>query len=98
MPPLASIPSWSDPTLTPSPALARSASLGTPGAEPWPHPLDRLNYFYGQMLGVRDFQSEQRFFREKHKLHNRCLHGHGFVCGLKVTAIPPEKVAPPRGA
>jgi len=46
--------------------------------------LDRLNYFYGQMLGVRDFQTEQDYFREKIKLHNRCLHGFGVVCGLEV--------------
>src|SRR5687767_4724570 len=44
----------------------------------------RLNYFYGQLLGVADFQTEQNFFREKLKLHNRCLHGYGVICGLKV--------------
>jgi hypothetical protein len=48
----------------------------------------RLNYFYGQMLGVADFQTEQNYFREKLKLHNRCLHGYGVVCGLKV--VPEE--------
>jgi hypothetical protein len=54
--------------------------------------LKRLNYFYGQMLGVNDFRTEQAFFREKLKLHNRCLHGYGTVCGLKVVAVPlPEE-------
>ena len=52
----------------------------------------RLHYFYGQMLGVADFQTEQNFFREKLKLHNRCLHGYGVVCGLKVV---PDPKAPP---
>ena len=42
----------------------------------------RLNYTYGQMLGVADFRTEQSYFREKQRLHNRCLHGYGVVCGL----------------
>ncbi|MGT2476686.1 hypothetical protein [Paraburkholderia terrae] len=53
--------------------------------------LRRLNYFFGQMLGVDDFRSEQNYFREKHKLHNRCLHGYGTVCGLLVMPELPEK-------
>ncbi len=48
----------------------------------------RLNYFYGQMLGAADFQAEQNYFREKLKLHNRCLHGYGTVCGLEVEPLP----------
>src|SRR5271157_5256351 len=52
--------------------------------------FDRLNYFYGQMLGVNDFSAEQSYFRDKIKLHNRCLHGYGTVCGLKVCVyVPP---------
>jgi hypothetical protein len=46
----------------------------------------RLRYFHGQMLGHHDFQNEQDYFREKLKLLNRCLHGYGTVCGLKVVA------------
>jgi hypothetical protein len=53
--------------------------------------LERLNYFFGQMLGVREFQSEQTYFREKQKLHNRFLHGNGVVCGLAVTPCPTEQ-------
>ena len=49
--------------------------------------FERLNYFYGQMLGVDDFCTEQKFFREKMKLHNRCLHGYGTVCGLRVLVL-----------
>ncbi len=59
--------------------------------------FDRLNYFYGQMLGHRDFAIEQRYFREKIKLHNRCLHGHGVVCGLEVTPTAPGKTDTPEG-
>ena len=50
--------------------------------------LQRLNYFYGQLLGVQDFQAEQDYFRDKLKLHNRCLHGYGVVCGLLVEPVP----------
>jgi len=50
--------------------------------------LKRLNYFHGQMLGVNDFRTEQAYFRDKFKLHNRCLHGHGTVCGLGVAPLP----------
>jgi hypothetical protein len=53
--------------------------------------LTRLKYFYGQLLGVHDFQTEQNYFRDKIKLHNRCLHGYGTVCGLEVV---PEPIAP----
>ena len=53
--------------------------------------LQRLKYFYGQMLGVQDFQTEQDYFRDKLKLHNRCLHGYGVVCGLLVEPVPIPK-------
>jgi hypothetical protein len=53
--------------------------------------LQRLNYFYGQLLGVQDFQIEQDYFRDKLKLHNRCLHGYGVVCGLLVEPLPIQK-------
>jgi len=52
--------------------------------------FDRLRYFYGQMLHARDLQAEQAYFREKLKLHNRCLHGWGVVCGLDVEPAPPD--------
>jgi hypothetical protein len=51
----------------------------------------RLKYFFGQMLGAQDFQAEQDFFREKMKLHNRCLHGYGVVCGLLAEPVPIPK-------
>ncbi len=60
----------------------------------------RLRYFYGQMLAAQDLQTEQDYFREKLKLHNRCLHGYGTVCGLKVVAIKPPHAyeLPAKGA
>jgi hypothetical protein len=57
--------------------------------------FDRLQYFYGQLLGASDFQAEQSYFREKLKLHNRCLHGYGVVCGLIVRVVPPPPFCPP---
>ena len=58
--------------------------------------FDRLRYFYGQLLGARDFQIEQAYFREKLKLQNRCLHGYGVVCGLEVYVGDPEDDCAPR--
>jgi hypothetical protein len=48
-------------------------------------PLKRLGYFIGQVLTADELQLEQKYFIEKHKLHNRALHGFGIVSGLKVT-------------
>src|ERR1044072_1837277 len=50
----------------------------------------RLRYFHGQMLVAHDLQTEQDYFREKLKLLNRCLHGYGTVCGLKVLPVRHE--------
>lgn len=57
--------------------------------------FERLNYFFGQMLSAADFRTEQSYFREKLKLHNRCLHGYGVVCGLEVAAVAEEDCCPP---
>lgn len=51
-------------------------------------PLRRLRYFHGQMLGARDFQREQEYYREKLRLRMRCLLGYGVVCGLHVEPVP----------
>jgi hypothetical protein len=50
--------------------------------------FERMNYFFGQLLSCGDFQLEQKYFREKLKLHNRCFHGYGTVCGLLVEPVP----------
>jgi len=47
-------------------------------------PLKRPNYFTGRLLDAATFQSEQEYLREKHRLHNRKLHGFGIVSGLEV--------------
>ena len=48
-------------------------------------PLKRLRYFSGELLTADDFQVEQNYFLEKHRRHNRYLHGFGVVCGLEVS-------------
>ncbi len=49
--------------------------------------LVRLAYFHGQLLSAADLRAEQSYFREKLKLYNRCLHGHGVLCGLEIEPI-----------
>lgn len=46
----------------------------------------RNNYFTGKLMVERDFTDEQRYFREKIRLHHQRLHGTGVVCGLQITA------------
>jgi hypothetical protein len=47
-------------------------------------PLKRPSYFVGRLLDAATLQSEQDYLREKHRRHNRKLHGSGIVCGLEV--------------
>jgi hypothetical protein len=44
----------------------------------------RPNYFSGKLLSAEDLKLEQDYFLEKIRLHNRCLHGYGVVCGLGI--------------
>ena len=48
-------------------------------------PLVRPHYFSGRLLAPEDLNQEQTYFREKHKRHNRSLHGFGIVNGLDVS-------------
>jgi hypothetical protein len=48
------------------------------------HQFERNRYFYGKLLTVRDFETEQRYGRGHRYLHNQALHGWGVVCGLTV--------------
>ena len=56
--------------------------------------LKRNKYFTGKLMSAEDFQEEQDYFIEKHKLHNRLLHGYGVVTGLEVSISddPPGRV------
>ncbi len=45
----------------------------------------RINFFAGRLLSAADLELEQKYFRDKQKLHNRALHGFGIVSGLEVS-------------
>jgi hypothetical protein len=47
--------------------------------------FERPEYFCGHLLTDTDLSLDQRYVREKHKLYHRTLHGHGIVCGLRLT-------------
>jgi hypothetical protein len=51
-------------------------------------PFCRTNYFTGRLLTEEDFTSEQRYQRDKMRLHYRALHGWGVACGLRVKPHP----------
>jgi hypothetical protein len=57
----------------------------------------RLRYQYGQMLGATDFQAEQDYHRDKQRLHNRCLHGYGVICGMLVHPAADPATCEPAG-
>lgn len=49
-------------------------------------PFERNRYFFGKLLTVRDFETEQRYYNGKRAMLNRLVTGAGVVCGLGVTA------------
>lgn len=55
--------------------------------------LERTNYFQGMLLTQDEFETEQEYFLDKGRAHNR-LHGWGVVCGLAVepTLTPSDTV------
>jgi hypothetical protein len=56
-----------------------------------PCDLDRFcrnHYFTGKLLTARDLTLEQRYMRDKLRLHHRVLHGWGVACGLLVKPHP----------
>lgn len=61
-------------------------------------PFERNRYFYGKLLTVRDFMSEQTYFSDKRRLINRLVHGSGVVAGLQVVAVDDKSVTVETGA
>ncbi|MDD2619957.1 MAG: hypothetical protein PHC92_04725 [Syntrophomonadaceae bacterium] len=57
------------------------------------YPYERNRYFYGKLLTVRDFESEQKYFNDKRRLSNRLLHGSGVACGLQVVAVDDKTIS-----
>ena len=47
--------------------------------------FERNKYFYGKLMTVRDFETEQSYLNEKRRLLSRLIHGTGVVCGLEVS-------------
>jgi hypothetical protein len=62
------------------------------------YPFERNRYFYGKLLTVRDFESEQKYFNDKRRLMNRLLHGAGVITGLQVIAVDDKSVSVEMGA
>jgi hypothetical protein len=50
-------------------------------------PTERVRYFPRQMMTADDMRTEQEYWREKARRHNRFLHGWGVVCGCEVQAL-----------
>ncbi len=49
--------------------------------------FERNKYFYGKLLSVDDFESEQRYMNDKRRIINRFVHGTGVVCGMNVVPV-----------
>ncbi len=49
--------------------------------------FERNKYFYGKLLNVEDFETEQRYMNDKRRLINRLVHGMGVVCGMNVIRV-----------
>ena len=47
----------------------------------------RNNYFYGQLLGVENFELETGYSIAQRRLLNRVVLGYGVVCGLGVRVL-----------
>ena len=58
-------------------------------------PPRRVRYFFGQVLSAEDLSAEQEYFLEKHRRHNRTLHGAGVVFGLEVSRQKDSVVVQP---
>ncbi|OXM85036.1 hypothetical protein [Paenibacillus rigui] len=62
------------------------------------YPFERNRYFYGKLLTVRDFESEQKYFNDKRRMMNRLLHGVGVITGLQVIAVDDKSISVEMGA
>jgi hypothetical protein len=68
------------------PDLATNLATDTCGSELLPlSPFNSLNYHFGMLLGVDDFETEQAYHRAKIRMHNAWLHREGVVWGFAVT-------------
>ena len=56
-------------------------------------PFERSRYFYGKLLTVNDFETEQKYMNDKRRMVNRFLHGSGVVCGMNVVRVDDRTVS-----
>jgi hypothetical protein len=61
------------------------------------YPFERNRYFYGKLLTVRDFESEQKYFNDKRRLLNRLLFGSGVLAGMQVVAVDDKTITVENG-
>jgi hypothetical protein len=54
--------------------------------------LERTRFFPRQLIGPDELTQDQIYFRDKHRRHNRLLHGWGIVCGACVRSAGGCKV------
>ncbi|WP_052350526.1 hypothetical protein [Paenibacillus gorillae] len=57
------------------------------------YPFERNRYFYGKLLTVRDFESEQKYVNDKRRLLNRLLYGSGVVSGMQVVPVDDKTIS-----
>lgn len=56
-------------------------------------PFERSRYFYGKLLTVDDFETEQKYMNDKRRMVNRFLHGSGVVCGMNVVRVDDRTIS-----
>lgn len=59
--------------------------------------FERNKYFYGKLLSVDDFETEQRYMNDKRRLINRFVNGCGVICGMNVVAVDDVTISIERG-
>jgi hypothetical protein len=69
------------------PEAAHDAGCGLPLSE-------RNRYFDGKFMSARDFRADPDYLLDRHRLHQRLLHGWGVVCGLRVRPHPRKECRP----
>lgn len=50
-------------------------------------PYERNQYFFGKLLTVNDFETEQKYFNDKRRLINRMMFGTGVAAGLTAMKV-----------
>lgn len=62
------------------------------------YPFERNRFFYGKLLTVADFESEQRYFNDKRRFLDRYLFGSGVICGLNTYSVDDNSIMVEAGA